>query len=66
MLHTHKKICPKCHSPKMKNWQELIDDEKLLVKSLPLSAEITLEERKKHRFCMRCWFEETESYSERV
>ena len=41
----------------MKTWAELTDDEKLLVKSLPMSAEFTLAERKKHRFCTRCWFE---------
>jgi hypothetical protein len=42
----------------MKTWPELATDEKLLVKSLPLSAEFALAERKKHRFCTRCWFEQ--------
>ena len=58
---SNEKTCPKCHSPKMKSWPELTADEKLLVKSLPLSVEFTLIKRKKHRFCTRCWFEETEN-----
>jgi hypothetical protein len=44
----------------MKTWRELTDEEKLLVESLPMSAKYTLTERKQHRFCPRCWFEETE------
>jgi hypothetical protein len=44
----------------MKTWPELTEDEKSLAKSLPLSAEFTPAERKQHRFCVRCWFEEIE------
>lgn len=50
----------------MKRWPELTDDEKMLVKSLPLSADFNLTERKKHRFCTRCWFERTEIYERHV
>lgn len=60
MIRTNKNICPKCGSPKMKTWPELTEDEKLLVKSLPMSAEYTLAQRKQHHFCTRCWFEEIE------
>lgn len=42
----------------MKSADELSDDEKMLVERLPGSAEFTTAERKKHRFCTRCWFEE--------
>lgn len=66
MFHALEKNCPKCHSPKMKIWPELTTDEKLLVKSLPLSSEFTLNERKKHRFCTRCWFEGTGNNIERA
>jgi hypothetical protein len=66
MVHANEKICPKCHLAKMKTWQELTADEKLLVKSLPGSAEFTLTERKKHRFCTRCWFEEIENNIEQA
>ena len=59
MVHLSEKTCPKCGSMKMKAWTELTDDEKFLVERLPMSAEYTPEERKKHRFCTRCWFEES-------
>jgi len=44
----------------MKNWPELDADEKFTARRLPLSAEYKLSERKKHRFCTRCWFEDIE------
>ncbi|MEP6848870.1 MAG: hypothetical protein ABI999_08425 [Acidobacteriota bacterium] len=52
-------ICPRCDAPKMRSWDELSDEEKYLVERLPLFADIPLNEQKKHRFCTRCWFEET-------
>lgn len=54
-------ICPKCGSHHLKAWHELTADEKFLAERLPLSAEYTAAERKKHRFCTRCWFEQTEN-----
>lgn len=48
--------CPKCGYKKLKTWDELSSDEKMVLKVQP--AEIPLEQRKKHRFCVRCWFEE--------
>jgi hypothetical protein len=58
------KICPKCHHPKMKAWEELSDEQKFLAERLPLSAEYSLEQRKKHRFCERCWFEDVQQKTE--
>ena len=55
------RTCPKCHFPGMKEWNELTDEQQFLLKRLPLSAEYTPKERKKHRFCERCWFEIPES-----
>jgi hypothetical protein len=55
------KICPRCGAAKLKPWTELSSDEKFLAERLPASAEFTPEERKKHRFCARCWFEDTGS-----
>ncbi len=52
------KICPRCGSSKMKNWKDLTDEQKFLVERLPLNTDFTHEERKKHRFCERCFFEE--------
>lgn len=54
------KTCPKCGALKMKDWTDLGDEQKLLVERLPRNAEFTRAERKKHRFCERCWFEKTD------
>jgi len=43
----------------MKQWSELTREEEMLAERLPASKEFTPAERKKHRFCTRCWFEET-------
>jgi hypothetical protein len=51
--------CPRCGLQKLKHWPELTSDEKFLAERLPASAEYTIEERKKHHFCTRCWYEET-------
>lgn len=58
--------CPQCQAARLKNWDELSDEQKFLVRRLPLSAEFSLEQRKKHRFCVRCWFEEVQSKTENV
>jgi len=58
------KNCPRCDNKKLKTWEELTDEQKFLVERLPMSAEFSLEERKKHRFCERCFFEETDKIVE--
>ncbi|HEY2866112.1 MAG TPA: hypothetical protein VGJ02_03405 [Pyrinomonadaceae bacterium] len=50
--------CPRCGAIKLKHWSDLTDDEKFLAERLPASAEYSKDERKKHRFCTRCWYEE--------
>lgn len=53
--------CPRCDKRGMKSWPELTDEEREVVKRLPLSASYSLEERKAtHRWCTRCWYESTE------
>lgn len=54
------KGCPVCDYPVVKGWEELTDDQQFVAKRLPASADFTFEERKKHRFCTRCWFEDTQ------
>lgn len=49
--------CPKCGRRGLKGWNDLTDDEHLLAERLPASADFTREQRKKHRFCTRCWYE---------
>ncbi len=44
----------------MKSWEEMAEEEQMLARKLPLSAEYPYSERKKHRFCTRCWFEDAE------
>lgn len=42
----------------MRNWYELSDDERELVKRLPASADYASSERERtHRWCTRCWYE---------
>lgn len=48
--------CPKCDYKKLKTWDELDEDEKMAAKVQP--SEFCLKERKKHQFCVRCWYEE--------
>ncbi|HEX3100351.1 MAG TPA: hypothetical protein VHQ01_01090 [Pyrinomonadaceae bacterium] len=50
----------------MKDWEDLTDEQKMLVERLPGSAEFARDVRKKHRFCTRCWFEETQPESRNV
>jgi hypothetical protein len=59
MIHRNEKICPRCDAPTMKSWQELADDEKDMFERLTTKLPIT--ERKKHRICTRCWFEDAET-----
>jgi hypothetical protein len=50
----------------MKSWSELTDEEREMVKRLPLSANYTLAERQAtHRWCTRCWYEavDTETHA---
>ncbi len=58
------KICPQCGASKMKNWQDLSADQKLFVESLPLNTDYTPGQRKKHRFCERCFFEQIPNINE--
>jgi hypothetical protein len=55
----HENLCPRCLVGQMKTWQELTDDEKILAEKMPLSAQYSSDERKRHLFCTRCWFEQT-------
>jgi hypothetical protein len=42
---------------KLKNWIELDAEQRELVGRLPASAQYSIEERKQHIFCPRCWYE---------
>jgi len=56
--------CPRCEKRGLKSWSELNDEEREVVKRLPLSGDYSLEERQQHhRWCTRCWYESTGSES---
>ena len=60
MKNFQEKICARCGAAKMKDWKDLTDEQKFLIERLPLNTDFTSAERKKHRFCERCFFEEIE------
>ncbi len=62
-MHSSEKICPRCGVVKMKNWDELTEEQQMLARKLPLSAEYPHSARKKHLFCTRCWFEDAKRES---
>jgi len=50
----------------LKSWAELNDEEREVVKRLPIAAGYSAQEREHlHRWCVRCWREtkETEEYA---
>ena len=50
--------CPRCEG-RLQSWTELNDEEREMVKRLPAS-DYSLEERKsRHRWCVRCWYEDS-------
>jgi hypothetical protein len=49
--------CPQCGSC-LRTWAELTDDERTAAEHQPNSADFSKEQRKKHRFCTQCWFED--------
>jgi hypothetical protein len=52
--------CPRCGAGRLRNWSELNDEERELVRRLPASAEYDLHERTAtHCWCPRCWYEES-------
>jgi hypothetical protein len=59
--------CPRCEKRGLKRWDELTDEEREVVKRLPASAKFPLAERQaSHRWCTRCWYEETEPHVKSV
>jgi hypothetical protein len=59
---THQQNCPRCDQPGLKRWNELSDEEREVVKRLPQPADYSPSERQAtHRWCTRCWFEDTDS-----
>ena len=52
--------CPRCDAARLRAWDELSDEEREVVRRLPASADLSIEERAAlHLWCVRCWHEET-------
>ena len=52
--------CRRCATGHLRGWGELNDEEREVVKRLPASADYSIEERAaRHRWCTRCWYEDT-------
>lgn len=52
--------CQRCGEGRLRSWAELGADERELVLRLPGSADYSRDERQsRHRWCTRCWFEES-------
>ncbi|HEV2801059.1 MAG TPA: hypothetical protein VGW12_11210 [Pyrinomonadaceae bacterium] len=54
--------CPRCggDARHLRSWRELSDAEREVVRRLPASADLSIEERAaRHLWCVRCWHEET-------
>ena len=50
--------CPGCRAGRLRNWSELSEEEREVVKRLPASADYSIDERAaRHRWCTRCWYE---------
>ncbi len=54
--------CPRCGEGELRGWDELSEEERIVVRSLSGSVDYSPGERETtHRWCTNCWYEETES-----
>ncbi len=52
--------CPRCGTGRLRTLSELSDEEREVVRRLPASADYSGAERQSsHRWCPRCWYEES-------
>jgi hypothetical protein len=59
--------CTRCGEGRLSSWQELTEEEREVTRRLPASADYDTEERRaRHRWCTRCWHEETQAGEKRA
>jgi hypothetical protein len=59
--------CPRCGATRLHRWQELSAAEREVVRRLPASMGLSVEERaSRRRWCTRCWYETTGAEAERA
>jgi hypothetical protein len=57
-----KERCPRCHEGRLRGWDELSDEERMIVERMPEAVDYSQGERQAlHRWCSNCGYEETES-----
>ena len=49
--------CPRCDQGHLRTWDDLTPDEREVIRRLP--GDYTIEERQRHLWCTRCWYEAT-------
>jgi hypothetical protein len=48
--------CPRCNAMKVRQWEDLTEDQQYLISALPDFEEMTMSELRRSRFCTKCWF----------
>ena len=62
MIDEADETCLRCSAARLRAWGELTDDEREVVRRLPARAGAPLAERAaRHRWCTRCWHEESDA-----
>lgn len=52
--------CKRCDYGTLRRWDDLDEEQQEVALRLPRSADFSLDERKaRHRWCTRCWYEDT-------
>lgn len=52
--------CPRCHEGRLRRWHELSEEQQMLARRLPSGGYSMSEREARHRWCTRCWHEETD------
>jgi hypothetical protein len=54
--------CPRCGEGRLRGWEELNAEERMVAERLPEAVDYTPGERRAmHRWCTNCWYENAES-----
>ncbi|HUQ32287.1 MAG TPA: hypothetical protein VM095_09205 [Pyrinomonadaceae bacterium] len=55
-------VCPRCGAGQLRSWNELSEEEQIIVRRMPESVDYSQAEREAmHRWCVNCGYEERES-----
>ena len=62
MSDENRTLCPRCGEGRLRGWNELSEEDRMIVRRMPESLDYSPGERESlHRWCANCWYEETES-----